>query len=29
MTIIDALWALGAIGVGAYLVAALLRPDRF
>lgn len=29
MTIVGALWAIGAIGIGAYLVAALLRPDKF
>ncbi|WP_369062508.1 potassium-transporting ATPase subunit F [Caulobacter sp. 73W] len=26
---IDLLWAAGALSVAAYMVAALLRPDRF
>jgi K+-transporting ATPase KdpF subunit len=27
--LIGALWAIGALGVAIYMVAALLRPDRF
>ncbi|WP_431355812.1 potassium-transporting ATPase subunit F [Caulobacter segnis] len=26
---LDLLWAAGALGVAAYMVTALLRPDRF
>jgi len=26
---VDLLWAAGAIAIGAYMLAALLRPDRF
>lgn len=29
MAAVDWLWAVGALGVGAYMVAAMLRPDRF
>lgn len=29
MIVVDWLWAVGALGVGIYMVAALLRPDRF
>jgi K+-transporting ATPase KdpF subunit len=27
--LVGALWAIGALGVAIYMVAALLRPDRF
>jgi len=27
--IVDLLWATGAIAVAVYMIAALLRPDRF
>lgn len=29
MAAVDWLWAAGALGVAAYMVAALLRPERF
>jgi K+-transporting ATPase KdpF subunit len=29
MGAIDWLWAAGALGVGVYMLAALLRPERF
>lgn len=29
MGFVDWLWAAGAIGVGLYMLAALLRPERF
>lgn len=29
MNIVDWLWALGAVGVAAYMLVALLRPERF
>jgi len=29
MAAVDWLWAAGALGVGVYMFAALLRPDRF
>jgi len=27
--IVSLLWAAGAVGVGLYMIVALLRPDRF
>ena len=29
MGLVDALWAAGALLIAGYMVAALLRPDRF
>lgn len=29
MVVVDWLWAAGAFGIGIYMVAAMLRPDRF
>jgi K+-transporting ATPase KdpF subunit len=29
MALVDWIWAAGALGVAVYMVAALLRPDRF
>jgi hypothetical protein len=29
MALVDGLWALGALVVGAYMLAALLAPERF
>lgn len=29
MTMLTILWGVGAVVVGAYMVAALLRPERF
>lgn len=29
MGVIDWLWAAGALGIGLYMLAALLRPERF
>jgi K+-transporting ATPase KdpF subunit len=29
MSAVDWLWAVGALGVGIYMLAALLRPERF
>lgn len=29
MSVVDWLWAFGALGVGVYMLAALLRPERF
>jgi len=27
--VIDVLWGVGAVGVAVYMIAALLRPERF
>ncbi len=29
MSAVDWLWAAGALGIGAYMLVALLRPERF